>query len=66
MLLLKVLSIEDLEGMEGVVKIDFAKEKIAAGIDVVSFLSGNKYFSKQRRSKKNGTGRRSKYQQEKN
>ncbi|MBL7739912.1 MAG: tyrosine--tRNA ligase [Chitinophagaceae bacterium] len=33
------LSVEDLEGMEGVVKSDFAKEKIAAGIDVVSFLA---------------------------
>lgn len=33
------LSIEDLEGMDGVVKIDFAKEKIDAGIDVVSFLA---------------------------
>jgi len=33
------LSIEDLEGMEGVVKIDFAKEKINAGIDIVSFLA---------------------------
>ena len=32
------LSIEDLEGMEGVIKIDFAKEKITAGTDVVSFL----------------------------
>ena len=33
------LSTEDLEGMEGVVKIDFAKEKIEAGVDVVSFLA---------------------------
>ena len=38
------LSIEDLKGMEGVVKIDFAKEKIAAGIDVVSFLAEAKIF----------------------
>jgi tyrosyl-tRNA synthetase len=38
------LSIEDLEGMEGVVKIDFAKEKIAEGIDVVSFLAETKIF----------------------
>jgi tyrosyl-tRNA synthetase len=35
----ETLSVEDLEGMEGVVKIDFAKEKIAAGIDVVTFLA---------------------------
>ncbi len=33
------LSVEDLESMEGVVKIGFAKEKIAAGIDVVTFLA---------------------------
>jgi tyrosyl-tRNA synthetase len=33
------LSIEDLEGMEGVVKIDFVKEKIVTGIDVVSLLA---------------------------
>lgn len=38
------LSIEDLEGMEGVVKIDFPKEKIAAGIDVTSFLSETAIF----------------------
>ncbi|MBS1914769.1 MAG: tyrosine--tRNA ligase [Bacteroidetes bacterium] len=33
------LSVEDLEGMEGIVKIDFSSEKINAGIDVVSFLA---------------------------
>lgn len=33
------LSVEDLEGMEGVIKTDYAKEKIAAGIDIVSFLA---------------------------
>lgn len=33
------LSIDDLEGMEGVVKSDYSKEKISAGIDVVSFLA---------------------------
>lgn len=33
------LSVEDLESLEGVVKIAFAKEKIAAGIDIVSFLA---------------------------
>ena len=38
------LSIEDLESMEGVIKIDFAKEKIAAGIDVVSFLADSTIF----------------------
>ncbi len=38
------LSIEDLEGMEGVVKIDFPKDKISAGIDVVSFLAESTIF----------------------
>ncbi|MBL7732099.1 MAG: tyrosine--tRNA ligase [Chitinophagaceae bacterium] len=33
------LSVEDLESLEGVVKIAFTKEKIAAGIDIVSFLA---------------------------
>ncbi len=33
------LSAEDLEGMEGVVKINFDKNKIDAGIDVVNFLT---------------------------
>lgn len=38
------LSIEDLEGMEGVLKIEFAKDKIDAGIDVVSFLAETNIF----------------------
>jgi tyrosyl-tRNA synthetase len=38
------LSVEDLEGMEGVVKIEFAKDKISAGIDVVSFLAETEIF----------------------
>jgi tyrosyl-tRNA synthetase len=33
------LSVEDLEGMDGVVKMDYAKEKLAPGIDIVSFLA---------------------------
>ncbi|HRG25190.1 MAG TPA: tyrosine--tRNA ligase [Chitinophagaceae bacterium] len=33
------LSIEDLEGLEGVIKVDYSNEKIAAGIDIVSFLA---------------------------
>ncbi len=33
------LSVEDLEEMEGIVKSSYAREKIAAGIDVVSFLA---------------------------
>lgn len=38
------LSIEDLESMEGVIKSDFAKDKIAAGIDVVAFLAETNIF----------------------
>ncbi len=38
------LSAEDLEGMDGIVKIDFAKEKIEAGIDIVSFLAETNIF----------------------
>jgi tyrosyl-tRNA synthetase len=33
------LSIDDLEGMEGVVKSEFPKEKIENGIDIVTFLA---------------------------
>ncbi len=40
----ETLSIEDLEGMDGVVKIDFAKDKITVGIDVVSFLAETGIF----------------------
>ncbi|MCG2615820.1 tyrosine--tRNA ligase [Terrimonas sp. NA20] len=38
------LSIEDLEGMNGVVKSDYPKEKIIAGVDVVSFLAETGIF----------------------
>ena len=38
------LSATDLEGMDGIVKIDFAKDKIDAGIDVVSFLAETNIF----------------------
>ena len=38
------LSAEDLEGMDGIVKTDFSKEKIEAGIDVVSFLAETNIF----------------------
>ena len=38
------LSIEDLEGMEGVVKSDFIRTKISGGIDVVSFLAEARIF----------------------
>lgn len=41
---LEVLSVEDLEGMEGIVKSDFAKVKLNAGIDIVSFLAETNIF----------------------
>ena len=50
------LSIEDLEGMEGVVKSDFSKEKIDAGIDIVSFLAETKIFSSKGEARKTVQG----------
>ncbi|HQR00891.1 MAG TPA: tyrosine--tRNA ligase [Ferruginibacter sp.] len=38
------LSVEDLESMDGVQKMDFPKEKLDAGIDVVSFLADASIF----------------------
>jgi len=46
------LSVEDLESMEGVVKIEFAKDKIAAGLDVVSFLAETAIFSSKGEARK--------------
>ena len=50
------LTIEDLEGMEGVVKIDFNKEKITAGIDVVSFLAETTIFPSKGEARKTVQG----------
>ncbi|MEP6700404.1 MAG: tyrosine--tRNA ligase [Bacteroidota bacterium] len=50
------LSIEDLEGLEGVVKINFAKEKIAAGIDVISFLAETTIFPSKGEARKTVLG----------
>jgi tyrosyl-tRNA synthetase len=38
------LSIDDLEGMEGIIRSDFAKATLSTGIDVVSFLAETKIF----------------------
>ncbi len=38
------LSLEDLEALEGVMKIDFPMEKIVAGTDVISFLAETAIF----------------------
>ncbi len=39
------LSVSDLEGMEGVIKIEIEKDKIIQGIDIVSFLADTKISS---------------------
>ena len=50
------LSVEDLEGMEGIIKIDYPKEKIEAGIDVVSFLSEATIFPSKGEARKTVQG----------
>ena len=46
------LSVEDLENMEGVVKIDFSKELINTGIDIVSFLADTNIFASKGEARK--------------
>jgi tyrosyl-tRNA synthetase len=46
------LSIEDLEGMEGVIKSDFEKDKIDKGIDVVSLLADSGILSSKGEARK--------------
>jgi len=48
----ETLSIEDLEGMEGVIKSEFAKDKIGTGIDVVSLLADTGIFSSKGEARK--------------
>jgi len=50
------LSIEDLEGMEGVVKFDFAAEKLNEGIDIVSFLAETTIFPSKGEARKTVQG----------
>ena len=50
------LTIEELEGMEGIIKIDFEKNKIAAGIDIVSFLAETKIFPSKGEARKTVQG----------
>jgi len=38
------LTIDDINAMDGLEKIDFSKEKIASGIDIVSFLADSGIF----------------------
>ena len=42
--------------MEGIVKIDFAKDKVAAGIDVVTFLAETKIFPSKGEARKTVQG----------
>lgn len=46
------LSIEDLEGMEGVIKVDYAKDKLTGGIDIVSFLAETAILSSKGEARK--------------
>jgi tyrosyl-tRNA synthetase len=50
------LSINDLESMEGVVKINFPLEKINTGVDVVSFLAETGIFDSKGNARKNVQG----------
>lgn len=46
------LSIEDLEGMQGVVKFDYAADKIKAGVDITTFLAETGIFSSKGEARK--------------
>jgi tyrosyl-tRNA synthetase len=50
------LTVAELEGMDGIIKIDFGKEKIAAGIDVVTFLADTKIFPSKGEARKTVQG----------
>ncbi|MBK8088756.1 MAG: tyrosine--tRNA ligase [Chitinophagaceae bacterium] len=50
------LSVEDLEGMEGVVKFDFAADKLTEGIDIVSFLAETTIFPSKGEARKTVQG----------
>jgi tyrosyl-tRNA synthetase len=50
------LSIDDLEGIEGVMKSDFERNKFVAGIDVISFLSETGIFPSKGEARKTVQG----------
>ena len=50
------LTIDELEGIDGIIKIDFEKGKIAAGIDVVTFLAETKIFPSKGEARKTVQG----------
>ncbi len=50
------LSLEDLESMQGVTQLTFPRERLAAGIDVISFLAESGIFPSKGEAKKNVMG----------
>jgi len=50
------LTVDELKGMDGIIKIDFEKGKIAAGIDVVTFLAETKIFPSKGEARKTVQG----------
>lgn len=48
----ETLSISDLESMEGIVHIDYPKEKLQTGIDVISFLAESSIFPSKSEARK--------------
>lgn len=50
------LSIEDLEGMEGVVNVEFPRSSLDAGVDIVSFLAGTGIFPSKGEARKTVQG----------
>jgi tyrosyl-tRNA synthetase len=50
------LTVEELEGMDGIIKVDFEKGKIAEGIDVVTFLAETKIFPSKGEARKTVQG----------
>ena len=50
------LTVEELEGMDGIIKVDFEKNKIATGIDIVTFLAETKIFPSKGEARKTVQG----------
>ncbi len=52
----EALTVEELEGMDGIIKVDFEKNKIAAGIDIITFLAETKIFPSKGEARKTVQG----------
>jgi len=50
------LTVDELEGMDGIIKIDFEKEKIIEGIDIVTFLAETRIFPSKGEARKTVQG----------